>query len=212
MKIAFLAKKGGAGKTTSSLLVAEALRQAGNHVALHDFDKQGSSSKSIRFSGSQVEIAVPKSEYAYIVFDTPPNLEHPAALLAVKESDVVIIVTGQQVVDFWEVAEAVAFAEKTNPRALVRVLVNKVKAGTILARSVDESIAMLKVKALKTQITDRQVFAHFVGGGGWSVLDRAAQGLAGKLALEIVSLTNSATLGDRPQAPIANEQLEEAQG
>ena len=49
MKIAFLAKKGGAGKTTSSLLVAEALRQAGNHVAVQDFDKQGSSTKSLMY-------------------------------------------------------------------------------------------------------------------------------------------------------------------
>jgi len=75
-------KKGGAGKTTSSLLVAEALRQSGNHVALQDFDKQGSSTKSIRHSGSEVEIAVPKNQYTYIVFDTPPNLEHAASLIA----------------------------------------------------------------------------------------------------------------------------------
>jgi cellulose biosynthesis protein BcsQ len=185
MKIAFLAKKGGAGKTTSSLLVAEALRQAGNHVAVQDFDKQGSSTKSLMYSKSD---------------DTPPNLEHAATLLAVREADVVLIVTGQQIVDFWEVTEAVDFAEKTNPRAVVRVLVNKVKSGTILARSVDESVAALKVKALQTQIPDRQVFAHFVGGGGWNVLDRAAQVIAGKLALEIVSLTNSSSLSQESGA------------
>jgi chromosome partitioning protein len=195
MKIAFLAKKGGAGKTTSSLLVAEALRQAGNHVAVQDFDKQGSSTKSLMYSKSEVEIAVPKNEYTYIVFDTPPNLEHPATLVAVREADAIIVVTGQQIVDFWEVTEAVDFAEKTNPRAAVRVLVNKVKTGTILARSVDESVTALNVKALQTHIPDRQVFAHFVGGGGWNVLDRAAQVIAGKLALEIVSLTNSSSLG-----------------
>jgi cellulose biosynthesis protein BcsQ len=195
MKIAFLAKKGGAGKTTCSLLMAEALRQAGNHVALQDFDKQGSSTKSLRHSGSEVEIAVPKSQYTYIVFDTPPNLEHAASLLAVQQADVIIVVTGQTVVDLWEVNEAVDFAEKTNPRAAVRVLVNRVKSGTILARSVDETIGALKIRALRTQIPDRQVFAHFVGGGGWSVLDRTAQALAGKLALEIVSLPQSASLG-----------------
>jgi chromosome partitioning protein len=200
MKIAFLAKKGGAGKTTSSLLVAEALRQAGNHVAVQDFDKQGSSTKSLTYSKSEVEIAIPKNEYTYIVFDTPPNLEHPATLLAVREANVVLIVTGQQIVDFWEVTEAVDFAEKTNPRAVVRVLVNKVKSGTILARSVDESVAALKVRALQTQIPDRQVFAHFVGGGGWNVLDRAAQVIAGKLALEIVSLTNSSSLSQESSA------------
>ncbi len=194
MKIAFLAKKGGAGKTTSSLLVAEALRQAGNHVAVHDFDKQGTSTKSIRYSGSQIEIALPNSSYSYIIFDTPPNLEHATTLLAVKQADVVIVVTGQTIVDFWEVAEAVSFAEKTNPKAVVRVLVNRVKSGTILARSVEESVAALKLKALQTQIPDRQGFAHFVGGGGWNVLDRAAQGLAGKLALEVVSLTHTTTL------------------
>jgi chromosome partitioning protein len=200
MKIAFLAKKGGAGKTTSSLLVAEALRQAGNHVAVHDFDKQGSSTKSILKSHSEVEIAVPNSEYTYIIFDTPPNLEHATTLLAVKEADVVIVVTGQTVVDFWEIAEAVTFAEKTNPKAVVRVLVNRVKAGTILARSVEESVGALKVKTLKTQIPDRQVFAHFVGGGGRRVLDRTAQVLAGKLALEVVSLTNSTSLGKGSEA------------
>lgn len=200
MKIAFLAKKGGAGKTTSSLLVAEALRQAGNHVALHDFDKQGTSTKSIRFSGSKVELAIPRSEYTYIVFDTPPNLEHAATLLAIKEADVVVVVTGQTVVDLWEVDEAVRFAERTNPRAIVRVLVNRVKAGTILARSVEESVSTLKVRALQTRLPDRQVFAHFVGGGGWNVLDRSAQALAGQLALEIVSLTKSTTLGHGPRA------------
>lgn len=199
MKIAFLAKKGGAGKTTSSLLVAEALRQAGNHVALQDFDKQGSSSKSIRSSGSEVEIAVPKNQYTYIVFDTPPNLEHAASLVAVKQADVIIVVTGQTVVDLWEVGEAVAFAEKTNPSAHVRVLVNRVKTGTILARSVEDSLAHLKIKALKTQLPDRQGFAHFVGGGGWNVLDRTAQALAGKLALEIVSLPQSASLEHKPK-------------
>jgi hypothetical protein len=60
---------------------------------------------------------------------------------------------------------------------------------------VDESVTALNVKALQTHIPDRQVFAHFVGGGGWNVLDRAAQVIAGKLALEIVSLTNSSSLG-----------------
>ena len=203
MKIAFLAKKGGAGKTTSSLLVAEALRQAGNHVALQDFDKQGSSTKSIHYSKSEVEIAIPKSRYTYIVFDTPPNLEHAATQVAVKQADVIIVVTGQTVVDFWEVAEAVDFAEKTNPRAVVRVLVNRVKSGTILARSVEESVSTLKIKALKTQVPDRQVFAHFVGGGGWNVLDRAAQALAGKLALEIVSLPQTASLEQGSTHPIA---------
>jgi MinD-like ATPase involved in chromosome partitioning or flagellar assembly len=123
------------------------------------------------------------------VFDTPPSLEHATTHLAVKEADIIVVVTGQTVVDFWEVAEAVKFAQQTNARAVVRVLVNKVKPGTILARSVDESIETLHIQALKTRIPDRQVFAHFVGGGGWNVLDRSAQSLAGSLALEIVSLT-----------------------
>jgi hypothetical protein len=64
---------------------------------------------------------------------------------------------------------------------------------------VDASVAQLNVRALQTQIPDRQVFAHFVGGGGWNVLDRAAQVLAGKLALEIVSLTNSTSLAVKPE-------------
>jgi len=117
-----------------------------------------------------------------------------ASLVAVQQADVVIMVTGQTVVDFWEVSEAVEFAEKTNPRAAVRVLINRVKTGTILARSLDNSVSALKIKVLKTQIPDRQVFAHFVGGGGWDVLDRSAQALAGKLALEIVSLPQTASL------------------
>ena len=189
MNIAMIAKKGGVGKTTCSLLTAEALRQAGYRVAVHDFDEQGTSSKSLRFSGG--ELVKRGQEYHYVVYDTPPSLEDVRTNAAVRYAAVVIVVTSQSMVDMWEVPEAVAFAKRVNPAAVVKVLVNQFKAGTILARNVVGTAQKLGVELLNARIPARETYAHFVGGGGWDVLDKPGQSAAVMLALEISGLTSS---------------------
>lgn len=47
MNITLLAKKGGVGKSTLSILLYEAFRQAGKSVSLKDWDAQGTSTKAL---------------------------------------------------------------------------------------------------------------------------------------------------------------------
>jgi cellulose biosynthesis protein BcsQ len=47
MNITLLAKKGGVGKSTLSILLYEAFRHAGKSVSLRDWDAQGTSSKAL---------------------------------------------------------------------------------------------------------------------------------------------------------------------
>lgn len=54
MNITLLAKKGGVGKSTISILLYEAFRQAGKTVSIHDWDAQGTSSKALELiTGTQ---------------------------------------------------------------------------------------------------------------------------------------------------------------
>ena len=51
MNITILAKKGGVGKSTLSLLLYEAFRYAGKTVSIHDWDLQGTSTKALEPAG-----------------------------------------------------------------------------------------------------------------------------------------------------------------
>src|SRR5580658_10819453 len=138
MKIALLAKKGGVGKSTVSILLYEAFRQAGKSVSIHDWDAQGTSSKSLELihGGNRPG----KTENASIViYDTPPSLEHTATATAVRSADFVLVVTSPSPADIWEADDAVRFVQAKNPRATVRVIFNKVRKATVLGRLVDES-------------------------------------------------------------------------
>ena len=57
MNITLLAKKGGVGKSTVSILLYEAFRQAGKTVSIHDWDAQGTSTKALELiTGKKPEI------------------------------------------------------------------------------------------------------------------------------------------------------------
>jgi chromosome partitioning protein len=68
MRIAVIAKKGGAGKTTLCILLHEALRQTGQRVAVRDFDAQGSATKALRMFGGTTE--TPGEEYDVLLIFT----------------------------------------------------------------------------------------------------------------------------------------------
>src|ERR1700682_3138274 len=130
MNITLLAKKGGVGKSTVSLLLYEAFKRAGKSVAIRDWDAQGTSNKALELIGGQR--AESDTTYDILIYDTPPNLEHQATAAAVRSADVAIVVTTPSPADVWEAEEAVRFAHEKNDQAIVRVLFNKVRRGTVL--------------------------------------------------------------------------------
>src|ERR1700690_1139415 len=151
MTITLLAKKGGVGKSTVCLLLHEAFKKAGKTVAIQDWDAQGTSNKALGFVNGQR--AEPDTAYDILLFDTPPNLEHPATAAAVRSADIAIVVTSPSPADIWEAEEAVKFVQSKGPQAAVRVLFNKVKKNTILGRLLEESAKQINVPVIPIHLS-----------------------------------------------------------
>jgi chromosome partitioning protein len=173
MNITLLAKKGGVGKSTLSLLLYEAFRQAGKSVSIHDWDAQGTSSKALELIlGPGVPASSSKTDI--VIYDTPPSLEHNATATAVRAADIVLVVTSPSPADIWEADDAVRFVKAKNSSAKIRVIFNKVRKATVLGRLVDESAKQLSVPVLSVTLSARECYQHAVAQG-WKALDGAAR-------------------------------------
>jgi chromosome partitioning protein len=187
MTITLLAKKGGVGKSTVCILLHEAFKKAGKSVAIQDWDAQGTSNKALGFiDGRRAE---PNVAYDIKLFDTPPNLEHPATAAAVRSADIALVVTSPAPADLWEAEEAVAFARAKAPQAAVRVLFNKVKKNTILGRLLEESSKQVSAPMVPVHLASRECYQHAIGQG-WKALDAAAREEVLQLAVSLMSLSD----------------------
>jgi chromosome partitioning protein len=187
MTITLMAKKGGVGKSTVCLLLHEAFKKAGKSVAIQDWDAQGTSNKALSYiEGKRAE---PNGTYDILLFDTPPNLEHPATAAAVRSADIALIITSPAPADVWEAQEAVQFARSKGPQAAVRVLFNKVKKNTILGRLVEESAKQIDAPMIPIHLTSRECYQHAIGQG-WKALDATAREEVLQLAVSLMSLSD----------------------
>src|SRR5579884_915461 len=180
MKITLLAKKGGVGKSSVCILLHEAFKHAGKAVAIRDWDAQGTSNKSLGFIEGQR--AESDKAYDVLLYDTPPNLEHPVTAAAVREADLAIVVTSPSPADIWEAEEAVRFVQSKNPEASVRVLFNKVRKNTVLGKMLDDSAKLVGAPVVPIHLSYRECYQHAVGQG-WRALDAGARNEIVLLAL-----------------------------
>jgi chromosome partitioning protein len=187
MTITLLARKGGVGKSTVSLLLHEAFKKAGKSVAVQDWDAQGTSNKSLAFINGQA--AKPDTAYDVLIFDTPPNLEHPATAAAVRAADIAIVITSPAPADLWEADDAVRYVQSKAPQAAVRVLFNKVRKNTILGKLVDESAKQLSAPVIPIHLSARECYQHAIGQG-WAALDATAREEVLQLAIHLQSLAS----------------------
>jgi chromosome partitioning protein len=179
--ITLLAKKGGVGKSTLCILLYEAMRQAGHPAMIYDWDAQGTSSKALeRFGDAGLKNAMVR------IYDTPPNLDHTAAAIGVREADIVLVVTSPSPADIWEAKEAVKFAKAKNSKARIRVMFNKVRPYTILGRLVEESAKGLGAPMLPIMLSARECYQHAMADG-WKALDSAAREEVLRLTLSLLS-------------------------
>lgn len=184
MVITLMAKKGGVGKSTVSLLLHEGLRNAGKSVAIRDWDEQGTTNKSLELIGGQK--AVDGARYDVMIYDTPPNLEHMATLTAVKAADVVFVVTTPSPFDLWEAEEGAAFVRKYRKDVPVYALFNKVRKHTLLGKLLEEHIGALSFPALPCMVSARECYQH-AGAQGWRALDAAAREEVYRLTLAAIT-------------------------
>lgn len=185
MNLTILSKKGGVGKSTVSLLLYEAFRHAGKTVSIHDWDLQGTSTKALELiNGGKPEL---DRQAGIVIWDTPPNLDHTATATAVRNADIVLVVTSPAPADMWEAEEAVGFVRPRNAKAAVRVVFNKVRKATVLGRLVDESAKQVSVPVLPVTLSGRECYQHAVAQG-WKALDSAAREEVLQLAVALLSL------------------------
>lgn len=185
MTITLLAKKGGVGKSTLSILLFEAFRQAKRSVAIRDWDPQGTSNRALGFIAG--EKASRGQAYDILIYDTPPSLDHTATAAGVMAADIALVVTTPSPADLWEAESAALFVAKKNPKALARIVFNRVRRATVLGRLVDESAKQLSVPALSASLSARECYQHAIGQG-WKALDAPAREEVLRLAADVLAL------------------------
>ena len=185
INLTIVSKKGGVGKSTVSLLLYEAFRHAGKTASIYDWDPQGTSTKALELiNGRQPEL---DRQAGIVIWDTPPNLDHTATATAVRNADIVLVLTSPAPADMWEAEDAVKFVRTRNAKAAVRVLFNKVRKVTVLGRLVEESAKQLSAPTLPVTLSGRECYVHAVAQG-WKALDSGAREEVLQLAVALLSL------------------------
>lgn len=185
MNIALMALKGGVGKSTGSVLLYEALKQAGKTVTINDWDPQGTSTKALALIDPDGQSKQPRPDI--VIWDTPPNLEHTATATAVRQADIVLVMTTPAPADTWEAEDAVQFVKSRNSGAKIRLVFNKVKKNTVLGKLIEESAKQITVPTLPVTIGERECYKHAIARG-WPSLDGPAREEILQFAVALLSL------------------------
>jgi chromosome partitioning protein len=187
MVITFCNGKGGAGKTTLSILFASALVDAGRKVAFLDRDPQQTASRWLRetlpFGISPFQ---PGLSSDALIIDTPPRLDCPLLHQSLREANKVILVSSPSPADLWTSQDTARVIREHYRKEKAALLFNQVQRCTLLARELEPLAARIGLPALKHQVTRRQSYQHAMLLG-WRALDAPAREEILKTSLEIIS-------------------------
>lgn len=187
MQITIANGKGGAGKTTVSLLLAAALREAGHRVAVTDCDPQGTACILAPHLGLTVVRPGIQTDAAVLLVDTAPRLDHPPTLEAYAAADVVVLVTTPSPADLGATAATAAVLRQQRGERKTVVLLNSVVARTRLARTVADMHSQLPFRTLTHTLARRQCY-QLATVEGWGALNAEAREELFGVALEILGL------------------------
>ena len=188
MVYAFLNQKGGVGKTTLSIHLADALARRRSRVLLIDADPQQSAMQWSTFRAGEnkfsvIAMAKPTlhkelppiyADYTDIVIDGPPRI-HELAKSIILAADLVLIPVQPSPPDVWATAETVDLVNearvfKETIKSLITI--NRKIVNTIIGRDVREALLTLNTPILQSDISQRVAFAEaFADGKTVSGLD-----------------------------------------
>ena len=188
MKIAICNQKGGAGKTTITLLLAYALGDAGKKVCIVDRDPQKTATKWLETApGKNVTVADSIKGFDVVFFDTPGSLESQALIESIKEADRAILVSSTSPADLWSTREAGTAIRTVRPDLKAAVLFNKVDNRTEFARLIPDYAKAIGFPSLQNSLPQRQAFQK-AALAGWGALRPTDRELMAQLAIEILTL------------------------
>ena len=168
MIVTFTNNKGGIGKTSLAVLLAESAIERGFPVSLYDLDKE-QRNLTLLISAWDKEIAVDGELPAklpndcLVIIDTPPALGEQTER-AIKAADVVVVPVDTSITSITAVQKISAI----NPRSRVIVAVNKYEQGSGYDRNVVE---MYRKKINTTIITvprNRYIIVNLSQGYTWN--------------------------------------------
>lgn len=177
MHIAVANLKGGVGKTSTAVLLAEAAADDDTKVLLVDADPQGSAMRWAEVAADDgaglraVVVALPTKElprrlkalsggYGHVVIDTPPG-DLAIVLAAAVAAQLVLVPFQPTVMDVDRVHATLSVAEDAGrPAAL---LLSRVRAGTRAPIAAREALTSEDIPLLEASIPQREAIAALYG-------------------------------------------------
>lgn len=186
MIITFCNGKGGAGKTTLSILMGCALADVGRRVAFLDRDPQQTATRWIRETKPSIVIAEPGVSYDALIIDTPPRLDSSLVHESLAQADKVMLVSSPSPADLWTSQDTVSVIRAHYKKDKAALLFNQVQRQTLLARELSSLAERIGLPSLNHQVSRRQSYQHAMVLG-WKALDGPAREEILQLALEITT-------------------------
>ena len=183
-------QKGGAGKSTTTMLLAMAIAAAGRRVAVRDYDtKQKTATNWVNLitpEHANLFLYDPNESYDFVFNDTPPVLDDNLAGI-IKDSDLVVIVTAPSPVEIMSAKVSVDFVDRSIKKGASKLLLfRSVDTRTGLGRSLDEMSVMMGMPRMRTSIPDYQAYKR-AALQGWPGLKRHERDAIVAVALELVA-------------------------
>ncbi len=201
MIVGFLNQKGGVGKTTLAVHVADALARRKKRVLLVDADPQGSALDwaamrkgdplfavaGLPRASIHKELSALANGYEMVVIDGPPRV-YDVARSAIMASDLILIPVQPSPYDVWAAKEIVDLLHEAavyKPSLISAFVINRKIVNTALGRDVVEALSEYKVPVLKTSICQRIALAESAAQGQ-TVFETSPDTAAAKELLALV--------------------------
>jgi chromosome partitioning protein len=201
MIVSFLNQKGGVGKTTLAIHVADALSRRKRRVLLVDADPQGSALDwaaarrgdplfpvaGLPRASIHKELPTLARGYDIVIIDGPPRV-YDVARSAIMASDLVLVPVQPSPYDVWAAKEIIDLMHEATvfkPDLKSAFTINRKIVNTALGRDVVDALADYPIPVLKTAICQRVALAESAAQGQ-TVFETAPDNPAGRELLTLV--------------------------
>ena len=180
--IAFVNGKGGTGKTTLSMLVAAVLKDRGQRVSIDDRDPQGNATAVAESFG--IPVGTPAD---FVIVDTSPDIERPTTIQAIRDANLVVIVTRPEFFDLVStLATSKVIQTHRDPAAKTVVVFNQVRPNTIVGREMLDARDKIPFPTLNARIHQRAGYSR-ANRYGWKQLAARERAEVLEVCIELLS-------------------------